>query len=116
MENGTFPIPLPVLIDGKDALAKRSITIACVTLLIECPNDCDPWGREAIFKNGKKIGRLTSGGYSTFHDKSIAMGYLEKKFCTVGQSVEVKIMNKLWPAVVTEDSPYDQNNAKILNK
>ena len=101
---------------GKDALAKRNIKVGCVTFLIEGPDDCDPWGREAVFKDGKKIGRLTSGGYSTTQNKSIAMGYLEKKYCTFGQNVEVKMMNKLWPAIITEDSPYDPNNIKILDK
>ena len=58
----------------------------------------------------------TSGGYSTIYSKSIAMGYIEKDFCKIGQKVEVKIMNKLWPAIVTEDSPYDPKNLKILDK
>ena len=101
---------------GKEALAKRESNVACVTLLVDGPDDCDPWGREAVFKSGRKIGRLTSGGYSTMYRKSIAMGYIEKNFCKIGQKVEVKIMNKLWPAIVTEDSPYDPKNLKILNK
>ncbi len=101
---------------GKDAIPKRKNLIACVTLLINGPDNCDPWGREAVFKDGKRIGRLTSGGFSTFYNKSIAMGYLEKKFCKIGQNVEVKMMNKLWPAIVTEDSPYDPKNLRVLNK
>ncbi len=101
---------------GKEALATRTIAVGCVTMLVEGPDDCDPWGREAVFKDGKKIGRLTSGGYSTAYNKSIAMGYLEKEFCKVGQNVEVKILNKLWPAIITEDSPYDAKNMKILDK
>ena len=101
---------------GKEALATRTIAVGCVTMLVEGPDDCDPWGREAVFKDGKKIGRLTSGGYSTAYNKSIAMGYLEKEFCKVGQNVEVKILNKLWPAIITEDSPYDTKNMKILDK
>ncbi len=100
---------------GKDALATRTTKVRCVTLLIDGPNDCDPWGREALFKDGKKIGRLTSGGFSPVHEKSIAMGYLETEYCTIGQKIEVKIMNKLWPAIVTKDSPYDPKNQKILN-
>ena len=95
---------------GKEALAKRKSNAACVTLLVDGPDDCDPWGREAIFENGNKVGRLTSGGYSTIHHKSIAMGYMKKDFCKIGQKVEVKIMNKLWPAIVTEDRTYDLQN------
>ena len=101
---------------GKEALAKRESNVACVTLLVDGPDDCDPWGREAVFKSGRKIGRLTSGGYSTVYRKSIAMGYIENNFCKIGQKVEVKIMNKLWPAMVSEDSPHDPKNLKILNK
>ena len=34
----------------------------CVTLLVDGPADADPWGREALYAGGVKVGRLTSGG------------------------------------------------------
>ncbi len=49
---------------GKAAMQANGIRSACVTLLINGPADADPWGREALFLDGVKVGRLTSGGYS----------------------------------------------------
>ena len=101
---------------GKDALQKRNIKSKCVTLLIDGPKDCDPWGREAIYKDGETIGRLTSGGYSVFFEKSIGMGYVDKIYANIGEKLKIKMLNQLWPATIVEDSPYDQNNSKIRNR
>ena len=101
---------------GKDALQKRNVKSKCVTLLIDGPKDCDPWGREAIYKDGETIGRLTSGGYSVFFEKSIGMGYVDKVYAKIGEKLKVKMLNQLWPATIVEDSPYDQNNSKIRNR
>ncbi len=98
---------------GKAAMEALGIRTKCVTLLIDGPEDADPWGREALFMDGKKVGRLTSGGYSVAFGKSIGMGYLPPEIATVGQKVQVKMFEKLWPAEVVEDSPYDPKNATI---
>jgi len=101
---------------GKSGLQNRSIKSKCVTLLIDGPKDCDPWGREAIYKEGNTVGRLTSGGYSVVFEKSIGMGYINNELANLGEKLEVKILNKLWPATVVEDSPYDTDNLKLKNK
>ena len=98
---------------GKDALKNVSIRSKCVTILLEGPKDADPWGREAIFHNNKKIGRLTSGGYSVHFKCSIAMGYVSPELAKIGQKVKVKMFDKLWDAKIVEDSPYDPKNEKI---
>ena len=49
---------------GKAAMQAKGIRSTCVTLLIDGPADADPWGREALYDGGTKVGRLTSGGYS----------------------------------------------------
>ena len=48
----------------------------CVTVLVDGPDDADPWGREALYHGETKVGRLTSGGYSVAFGKSIGMGYV----------------------------------------
>ena len=101
---------------GKSGLQNRSIKSKCVTLLIDGPKDCDPWGREAIYKEGKTVGRLTSGGYSVVFEKSIGMGYINNELANLGEKLEVKILNQLWPATIVEDSPYDTENLKIKNR
>ena len=59
------------------------------------------------------MGRLTSGGYSVAFGKSIGMGYVKPEQAAPGTALKVKMQDKLWDAVVTEDSPYDPKNEKI---
>jgi dimethylglycine dehydrogenase len=93
-----------------EALGVRS---KCVTLLIDGPNDADPWGREALYDGDTKVGRLTSGGYSVAFNKSIGMGYVSPELAVVGQKLKVKMLNQLWNAEIVEDSPYDPKNTTI---
>ena len=98
---------------GKDKLKTTPIRSKCVTILLNGPSDADPWGREAIYLNKKKIGRLTSGGYSVNFQCSIAMGYVSPEHANIGQKIQVRMFDKLWDAKIVEDSPYDPKNEKI---
>ncbi|MGD9919254.1 MAG: FAD-dependent oxidoreductase [Paenirhodobacter sp.] len=98
---------------GKAAMLAKGIRAKCVTLLIDGPEDTDPWGKEALILNGEKIGRLTSGGYSAAFGKQIGMGYVRPDLAEPGTKLKVKIQLKEWDAVVAEDSPHDPTNARI---
>ncbi|MFQ3354599.1 MAG: dimethylglycine dehydrogenase [Paracoccaceae bacterium] len=98
---------------GKQEMLKQGVRSKCVTLLIDGPSDADPWGREALYLNNRKVGRLTSGGYSVAFEKSIGMAYVEPEIANTGQELKVKMFNELWSAVIVEDSPYDSENRKI---
>ena len=98
---------------GKQAMLDQGIRSKCVTLLIDGPADADPWGREALYLDGEKIGRLTSGGYSVAFEKSIGMGYVRPDLAVEGQKLKVRMQNQLWDAVITCDSPYDPKNEVI---
>lgn len=98
---------------GKAAMQALGIRAMCVTLLIDGPGDADPWGREALLLDGVKIGRLTSGGYSAAFGKSIGMGYIRPDLAAPGTRLKVRMHGELWDAEVTEDSPYDPQNARI---
>ena len=99
---------------GKEKMEKNGVRSKCVTLLIDGPDDADPWGREALYlENGTKVGRLTSGGYSVVFNKSIGMGYIRPDLAKEGQELKVKMYNALWDAEVTCDSPYDPKNETI---
>jgi dimethylglycine dehydrogenase len=98
---------------GKEAMLATGIRSKCVTLLIDGPPDTDPWGKEAIVKDGQKVGRLTSGGYSVAFGKQIGMGYVPADLAVPGTRLQVRILRQLWDAVVTEDSPFDPTNARI---
>ncbi|MCF3972445.1 GcvT family protein [Paracoccus salsus] len=98
---------------GKAAMEATGIRSKCVTLLIDGPADADPWGREALFLDGEKVGRLTSGGYSVAFGKQIGMGYVRPDLTEPGTRLELRMFRELWDAEVTEDSPYDPQNARI---
>ena len=98
---------------GKDAMLKTGIRSKCVTVLIDGPSDTDPWGKEALLKDGIKVGRLTSGGYSVAFGKQIGMGYVPVDLSAPGTRLKVKMLRQEWDAVVTEDSPFDPANTRI---
>jgi dimethylglycine dehydrogenase len=98
---------------GKAAMRATGVRFKCVTVLIDGPNDTDPWGKEALVHDGQKVGRLTSGGWSVAFNKQIGMGYVPTELAVTGQKLEVRINRQLWNATVTEDSPYDPANARI---
>ncbi|MFC6688000.1 GcvT family protein [Jhaorihella thermophila] len=98
---------------GKQAMLDKGIRSKCVTLLIEGPEDADPWGREALYDGDTRVGRLTSGGYSVVFGKSIGMGYVKPELATPGQKLKVKMFDQLWDAEVVPDSPYDPKNEAI---
>ncbi|MEJ2001791.1 MAG: FAD-dependent oxidoreductase [Maritimibacter sp.] len=100
---------------GKAEMEAKGVRVKCVTVLIDGPDDADPWGREVLYaEDGEtRVGRLTSGGYSVAFEKSIGMGYVKPEQAVEGTKLKVKLQNKLWDAVVTCDSPYDPKNATI---
>lgn len=98
---------------GKAEMEATGIRWKCVTLLIDGPEDADPWGREALYNGDEKVGRLTSGGYSVAFEKSIGMGYVSSASADVGTQLKVRMQGELWDATIVEDSPYDPKNETI---
>ncbi len=99
---------------GKQEMLAKGIRAKCCTMLIDGPEDADPWGREALYaEDGSRVGRLTSGGYSVVFGKSIGMGYVRPDLASEGTRLKVKMFDRLWDATVTHDSPYDPKNEVI---
>jgi dimethylglycine dehydrogenase len=98
---------------GRAAMQEIGIRSKCVTLLIDGPDDADPWGREALYHDGTRVGRLTSGGYSVAFGKSIGMGYVPAALAVEGTRLKVRMQGALWDAEITGDSPYDPKNVVI---
>ncbi|PRY92649.1 dimethylglycine dehydrogenase [Hasllibacter halocynthiae] len=98
---------------GKAAMEALGRRFACVTMLVDGPEDADPWGRESVWLDGERIGRLTSGGWSAAFGRSIAMGYVRPDLAAPGTRLKVRMFRDLWDAEVTEESPYDPRNERI---
>ena len=76
------------------------------TIEIEA-DDADSFGNEPIFVNGKVVGRGTSGGFGHYTKKSLMLGYVESEYATVGQGCKVRLLDKMMPARLIAESPYD---------
>ena len=83
-----------------------------VTLLIDGPDDADPWGVESIWADGQVVGRATGGGYSVHFGKAIAMAFVRPEFAAVGGRLSIKMLGALYPAEVVVDSPFDPDNVR----
>ena len=98
---------------GEEYEFEISFTSSNITVLIDGPDDTDPWGHEAVYAGDSVVGRLTSGGYSVAFGKQIGMGYAKPEHAVVGQKLKIKMHDQLWDAEVVEDSPYDPKNERI---
>lgn len=59
-----------------------------------------PRSRYPIHAEGRRIGEVTSGGHSPSLGKGIGMGYVETRFSSIGQKIEIEIRGKMVEAVV----------------
>ena len=74
-------------------------------------SNADANGGEPVFKNGKGLGRITSGAYGYTVGMSLALGYL--KDTKPGDNVEVMVLGKPHRGKVLGSSPFDPEG-KIL--
>ena len=75
--------------------------------------DADARGSEAIYKDGKVIGRATSGGYGWRCGKSLALGFVQIDLAVIGTELEIEILGEKYQAVVVEESPFDPANQSL---
>ncbi len=96
------------------ALAERESgpTQKLVTLHIET-TDIDASSDEAILKDGRCVGCVTSGGYAHHVGKSLALGYIEAGLAESGQTLDVEINGTLYPATVLLDPLYDASGSRM---
>lgn len=100
---------------GKERMLETGIRTRCVTVLINGPSDAIPWGREALYANGQRVGRLTSGGWSVYLGQSIGMGYVPLDLAKPDTRLKVRMFEQMWDAKVCADSPYDPSHSNLRN-
>ena len=88
---------------GRDVLVKQKengIENKLVPLIFE--ERAFPRKDYEIAKDGKKIGRITSGTVSPILEKPIAMGYIRNEFAKIDETVDVMIRDKAISAKITK--------------
>jgi dimethylglycine dehydrogenase len=101
---------------GRDALVTwtgKGFENKLVTLEVEGVSDADARGSEPVTKDGRAIGRTTSGGYGWRTGKSLALAMVKPEFSTVGSEVDIRILGETRRAVVIADSPFDPQNKAL---
>ncbi len=73
----------------------------------------DAWGGEAIFRDGKYVGRITSGSYSFTFGTSVAMGYVDAPFVSPGEDYEVAILGVPHKAKMLAQPLFDPRGEKL---
>jgi aminomethyltransferase len=61
-----------------------------------------------IVSNGEVVGKVTSGTFSPALQKPIALGYIPRELTKIGNTVEIKIRDRLFPAVVVKPPFYKE--------
>ena len=69
--------------------------------------DADAIGDEPIWRDGKVVGWVTSGGYGHCVNSSLAMGYVEKELADAATGFEIEIIGERRPAIRLDTPAYD---------
>lgn len=69
--------------------------------------DADAAGYEPVWKDGERVGYVTSGEYGHVVDKSLAMALLPPELADPGTELSTHVVGVEYPARVIEPSPYD---------
>ena len=69
--------------------------------------DADAIGDEPIWRDGRVVGWVTSGGYGHCVGKSLAMGYVEKELAGADSGFEIEIIGERRPAMRLDAPAYD---------
>jgi dimethylglycine dehydrogenase len=83
-----------------------------VTLEVASP-DADASGYEPVWKDGKRIGFVTSGGYGHTVRKSLAMALVAPELAEPGTRLKTHIVGVERDAVVIEPSPHDPSGSRM---
>ena len=75
--------------------------------------DADVQGYEPIWLDGAVVGFCTSGGYSHYSGKSIALGFVPRGRVAEGLSVEIEILGQMCPARLITTPLFDAQGAHM---
>ncbi len=97
------------------ALAEREKNTAphkLVTLEVDAL-DADASGYEPMWKDGRRVGFITSGGYGHHAGKSLAMALIDVEHAQTGEELHTHVVGVERRARIIESSPYDPGGAAM---
>ncbi|HNW58477.1 MAG TPA: glycine cleavage system aminomethyltransferase GcvT [bacterium] len=92
---------------GREALlAAKAAGLTRKLIGFDMPGKAFPRHGYAIWKDGQRIGTVTSGTFSPSLEKGIGTGYVPAGMAAVGTPIEIEIRNTRMPATVCETPFY----------
>ncbi|MEE9190108.1 MAG: glycine cleavage system aminomethyltransferase GcvT [Candidatus Neomarinimicrobiota bacterium] len=98
---------------GRDAIAESKISLTRRLVCFEMEDRAIPRQGYHIFKDGSKIGIVTSGTHSPSIGKGIGMAYINKPFTKSGNEITVEIRGKYKHALIVKPPFYKNGTALI---
>jgi len=97
---------------GKESSKKDKSTLKLTPLIIET-NEIDVTNNEAVMKDGKSIGYITSGGFAHYVNKSIAYSYLDEEILKTNEKFQVEINGEFYNCSIIKEPLYDPKGIKM---
>ncbi|HEV8018233.1 MAG TPA: FAD-dependent oxidoreductase [Steroidobacteraceae bacterium] len=102
---------------GREAALREKETggaLRRVSFVVEA-TDADVLGDEPIWRDGKVIGWVTSGGYGHFVDRSLAQGYVPRALAADAAhgAFEVEILGERRAATITPEPLFDPQGVRM---
>ena len=97
------------------ALAEREKNTAphkLVTLEVDAL-DADASGYEPVWKDRRRVGFITSGGYGHHAGKSLAMALIDVEHAQIGEELHTHVVGVERGARIIASSPYDPSGAAM---
>ena len=104
---------------GRDAALKERDTNSATQLLVTLEisdGNADADGYEPVWKDNKRVGFITSGGYGHTLGKSLAMAMVAREHAVEGTQLTTHVVGVERNARVIAHSPYDPEGLAMRNK
>ncbi len=91
---------------------ERGGTVRLRTFVVEA-EDTDVLGDEPIWRGGRIVGRVTSGGYAHASGCSVALGYVPKELAEVEEGWSIEIVDRKCTAALRTEPLFDPHGARM---
>jgi dimethylglycine dehydrogenase len=91
--------------------ARQRLVLMALDAAATDASNADASGGEPVFRNGRGVGRVTSGAYGHSVGKSLALGFVDG--AAPGEAVQVMVLGRPHPAVILHAPPFDPMGARL---
>ena len=118
VEIATDKVDSDVPSEYKGVLVKRNFEVDQIIKVGEViaeieTDDIDVTNNEAIIKDEKSIGYITSGGFAHYVGKSIGYAYLDEEMLKSNEKFQVEINGTFYNSSIIKEALYDPKGEKM---